>query len=261
MLPADIAAAMDRSVAAYWGAYGLAEGGLQESTPAFLFAASTIPHPMFNTVILTEPDMVAVEAALGRAAANRSRTGIPVLWRVTAAAATDEVRGRLEAAGLASLGGNPAMAIDIDEMPDKPPVTGLKIVTAEGAAERGDWARLACRGFELSAEVGEAMGTCEASIPEGLFAGQPRYIGYFDGEPVAASSLVMTGKTAGVYAVATLPEMRRRGIGTAMTLHAMQEGGRAGASHAVRQASDIGRPVYEAIGFRTIFDYALYVQS
>ena len=71
----------------------------------------------------------------------------------------------------------------------------------------------------------------------------------------------MAGGLAGIYAVATLPEARRRGVGTAMTLHAMAEGRRRGASMAVLQATDFGRPVYERIGFSVAFDYALYLQS
>ena len=78
---------------------------------------------------------------------------------------------------------------------------------------------------------------------------------------MAVSSLVMAGDLAGIYAVATLPDARGRGIGTAMTLHAMAEGKRRGAEAAVLQATDMGKPVYEKIGFSTAYDYELYLQT
>ena len=105
------------------------------------------------------------------------------------------------------------------------------------------------------------MGGCEATIPTALFDGHLRFTGYLDGEPVAVSSLVMTGDIAGIYAVATLPEARKRGIGTAMTLHAMKEGIARRARAATLQATPMGLPVYEKIGFRTVFDYQNYLQS
>jgi GNAT superfamily N-acetyltransferase len=151
------------------------------------------------------------------------------------------------------------MLADIATLPSAPPVDGLRIETVE-RSRRHDWAWLTCDGFGLDQDVRRAMAACEACVPDSVYEDQSRYTGLVDGKAVAVSSLVMAGGLAGVYAVATLPEARRRGIGTAMTLHAIAEGRRRGATMAVLQASSMGRPIYERIGFPLAYEYELYLQ-
>lgn len=254
-------AKMDASVSAYWGTYALADGGRYKELPGALFMQTAIPHYLFNSVILTGREPALIEEALKLSAACLAAAGVPVLWRVSASADCKQVRAQLERAGLERGAAQPAMQVELSALPALQPVDGLVIRTASGAEERRDWGALTIEAFEMEDRLGAAMGACEATIPSGIFEDQPRYTGYLDGEPVAVSSLVMTDDVAGIYAVATLPQARKRGIGRAMTLHAMAEGKRRGASTSVLQATDMGRPVYERIGFRTVFDYQTYLHQ
>lgn len=245
----------------YWGTYALADGGRHERLGEALFMQTAIPHCLFNSVILSGHDPAAIETALDLAADCARSGGVPVLWRVGPSAESAELRARLERAGLKPADPQPAMLVDLSNLPPPPNIKGLVIATATGPEERREWGRLTIAAFEMDDGLGVAMGTCEATIPAGLFEDQPRFTGHLDGEPVAVSSLVMTNGLAGVYAVATLPHARKRGIGRAMTLHAMAEGLRRGATMATLQATPMGRPIYEKIGFRTVFDYQAYLQS
>lgn len=260
-LDVNLASMMDDSLKAYWGAYALANGSLFEEFSGALFLCTPIPLYLFNTVILTGQDRAAINAAFNKAEDWVASEGRPVLWRVSATAGSAEIRSLLERLGLQPHGRDPAMLADLSALSPMPEIVGFKIKAVQGGAERRDWAWLTCNAFELDADVRAAMSDCEAGIPERLHGDQPRYIGYLDGRAIAVSSLVMAAGLAGVYAVATLPEARTRGIGTAMTLHAMAEGKRRGAESAVLQATEMGKPVYEKIGFSTIFDYDLYLQS
>jgi predicted acetyltransferase len=76
------------------------------------------------------------------------------------------------------------------------------------------------------------------------------FLGRLDGEPVATASLLPAGGIAGVYDVSTVPEARRRGIGTAMTLATLRAARDLGYQLAFLQPSAMGRPLYERIGFR-----------
>ena len=81
----------------------------------------------------------------------------------------------------------------------------------------------------------------------------------FSEERVAGTSLALrTGGVAGVYAVETLPEARRRGVGTAATWAAVAAGRAWGCDTIVLQASEMGFPMYQAMGFRTVVRYAVF---
>ena len=81
------------------------------------------------------------------------------------------------------------------------------------------------------------------------------YVGRIDGEPVGVSMMFLSSGVAGLYQVEVLPEHRRRGIGTALTLASMEDARQQGYRIAVLQASAMGEPVYRKIGFKSYFRY------
>jgi predicted acetyltransferase len=87
------------------------------------------------------------------------------------------------------------------------------------------------------------------------------YVGYLNGQPVTAGLGWQTGRTIGVYNIATIPTARRRGFGEAMTARVVDDGAAAGCDVAVLQASSMGRPIYERIGFQISVRYTGYVDS
>jgi GNAT superfamily N-acetyltransferase len=84
-------------------------------------------------------------------------------------------------------------------------------------------------------------------------------VGYLAGEPVSAAAAVRSGRTLGVYAVATVERARRRGIGRAVTWAAIEAGATAWRSTiAVLQSSEMGVPVYRSMGFEEVARYVEY---
>ncbi|HEY8154782.1 MAG TPA: GNAT family N-acetyltransferase [Myxococcota bacterium] len=81
------------------------------------------------------------------------------------------------------------------------------------------------------------------------------YSGLVDGAVVATSMLIATGAVAGIYWVATLEEHRGRGYGEALTAAAVAGGRDFGCRIASLQASKLGRPVYQRMGFEHVLDY------
>ncbi|HEY8869615.1 MAG TPA: GNAT family N-acetyltransferase [Candidatus Limnocylindrales bacterium] len=86
-------------------------------------------------------------------------------------------------------------------------------------------------------------------------------MGFADGEPVVSGMGWRTGRTVGVYSIATINSARRRGYGAAMTARVVADGVVAGCTVAARQASEMGRPIYKRLGFRTVVRYAAYIDS
>jgi GNAT superfamily N-acetyltransferase len=83
-------------------------------------------------------------------------------------------------------------------------------------------------------------------------------VAYLDDEPVGTSLALRTGDVGGVYAVGTLPGARRRGVGTAATWAAVAACRAWGCGTIVLQSSEMGFPVYRAMGFRTVVRYAVF---
>ena len=84
------------------------------------------------------------------------------------------------------------------------------------------------------------------------------YVGYADGRPVVSGLGWRSGRTIGVYCIATVQSARRRGYGAAMAARVVADGVDAGCDVAALQASEMGRPIYERQGFRTVVRYVAY---
>jgi GNAT superfamily N-acetyltransferase len=70
-----------------------------------------------------------------------------------------------------------------------------------------------------------------------------------DGRPVGASACAHFGASGWVGAVAVLPERRRGGLGSALTVAAIERLYQLGAETALLYATEMGRPIYERLGF------------
>jgi len=77
------------------------------------------------------------------------------------------------------------------------------------------------------------------------------YLARKDGQPIATGFGIVHADVIGIYAVATLPEARRQGAGTALTARMMDDAKREGARYAILESSEMGFPVYERLGFHT----------
>lgn len=87
------------------------------------------------------------------------------------------------------------------------------------------------------------------------------YVGYTDGAPVSTGLGARTDRTIGVYNIATIEPARGRGYGAAMTRRVVADGVAAGCDVAILQASEMGLPVYEHLGFRTVVEYIGYIEQ
>jgi len=161
-----------------------------------------------------------------------------------------ELEPQLAARGYAETARVPGMLLEpIDLVP--PPCGELRIVRVDDRRAILDFGRTAFTAFGFPAGGAAAVMTPQLFDDPALHA----YVGYLGDEPVCTSLLYVTGVTAGIYWVGTLAEHRGRRFGELMTAHASLEGRALGCLRASLQASVMGRPVYERMGFRQNRDY------
>ncbi|KAJ9132440.1 Acyl-CoA N-acyltransferase [Pleurostoma richardsiae] len=102
------------------------------------------------------------------------------------------------------------------------------------------------------------------SVYEGMLRELPRsefsmFVGRVHGRPAGAGIMFRAEGVAAVHYIATLPEFRRRGIGAALTLHAMMLARRFGCRIAMLTATEIGKGVYRSLGFREFGQQRTYL--
>jgi ribosomal protein S18 acetylase RimI-like enzyme len=135
-----------------------------------------------------------------------------------------------------------AMAMPLDEMAAEPPQIEL------GPSEWAEHLRY------LQAE----------GVPDGLLEGVDGdafhvLVGRLDGENVATAIAYDHDGDCGIFNTGTLPQARRRGLGTALTnLHVHQARER-GCETASLQSTEIAERVYASVGFRDLGRFIEYV--
>ncbi len=98
----------------------------------------------------------------------------------------------------------------------------------------------------------ERVTRLRAATGLGIDATFQHLIGRLDGRPVASAAVAHGRNASEIQHVVTLPDARRRGIGTAMTAAAMTAASHHGHDQAVLTSSPEGAGVYRSLGFDVV---------
>ncbi|MDR3614375.1 MAG: GNAT family N-acetyltransferase [Candidatus Obscuribacterales bacterium] len=92
---------------------------------------------------------------------------------------------------------------------------------------------------------------------------QDFFIGYLCGKAVGVCLLVRTGEVAGIYAVATLPEFRKRGISATLMREAINYSSEHGCSVVTLQVvtNSYAQSFYEKLGFNVSYVVSIFKRS
>lgn len=244
MTPAEQAAAHDRNfVAALSLIASKVEAGSTMQVGAVPVAITGFAGAFFNAAWVVDTldpkdlrEAVEVLRASGLPFTLHVRSDLPEA--IAAATAT----------GLTDKGRLPCFAIEPGPIPSAPRELAIERVHLR------DWnafRQVAAEGFEMPLEAAEVL------YPAGLLDDDRvrAFLGSVDGHNVATAVSIRTGATIGVYGIATIPNARGRGFGTALTWHLLADAD-PGWDVAVLQASAMGRPVYERMGFTLVREFA-----
>lgn len=252
---------MQANMNAFWRVYGRGKGADLHSSPKVLWFYTGIKFPLFNGVLPADLSIHDLQTVIESLRAKINRHGAPALWWLGPLAKPDNLGTLLEQQGLQPAGEIPGMALDMTMLAALPAtIPNFRIQKVAGVEMQTIWARTAALGTGFSNDATDALASLEASLGDEDYRAQQRYLGFLNGVPVASSALVLEGGVAGIYAVATVPEARRKGIGTMMTVVPLLEAREKGYRVAILQASSEGYPIYRDIGFKTVCDYKLYLQ-
>ncbi len=256
----ELLAAMESNMVSFWSAYGRANGSTWQATSSVAWFYTGIQVPLFNGVLCARLQPDEVEATIAALQSKINEQGAPALWWLGPLSAPPNLGILLEQQGLRPAGKVPGMALDLAVLVDKPELLpNFTIEKVTGMEMQARWARIAGEGTGFPNVATEAMVQIESALGNPLYKAQRRYLGFWNGKPIAAAALVLDSGVAGIYAVATLPEARRKGIGRLMTVIPLLEARQLGYRVGVLQASSMGYPIYQKIGFKDVCTYQLYL--
>ena len=232
---------------------GLLPGGAVEYVEGFTITKTGIRSPDFNIVFaLDRPE--ALGNVSKRIESLFIRSKVP--WQlITTAGGSDYVRPLIREMNLVLSEVVPGMALS--PLPDScpPPPKDLEIRKVEDLQQVDMFLRTSEAGFGVTvADLDVLENGLMSANSDAPFRGA-LYLGCIGGKPVATSLRSTTREVAGIYLVSTLPEFRGRGFGEAVVWKAVMDGHEEGCTMSCLQASKMGRPVYERMGYRTIVDY------
>lgn len=209
-----------------------------------------IAHPWFNGVMSSQPPVETDSAFLEDCILYFHQQNVSVFtWWTEPDLNCSAWEPFLSRQGFGFSNDTPGMAVDLQGV-NEPAQTAdwleVRKVTDEESLQT--WAHIFTIGYGLPPAWASSVYEIWAKL--GLDFPTFNYLGYWNGKPVATSSLYFGAGVAGIYSVSTLPEARGQGIGAAMTLYPLQKAREMGYRIGVLQSSEMGYSVYKKLGFR-----------
>lgn len=217
--------------------------------PPLLRWRTRIHHPFFQGVLVTAQAPGDEERLIRESRDYFDAHDIPIAsWWLSPGLDWAPWRQPLQQIGFVPDDDPPGMAVVLDELVAPAPPDQLSVVRVEDAATLRAWSSVFVAGYELPEQMGAAFCELIAALDED--GPMQHYLAYRDDTPVATASLVLAAGVAGIYNVATLPEARGQGFGSAITLASLRAAQALGYRAGILQSSEMGFNIYQRLGFR-----------
>ena len=257
-------AAIIEAIEANFFAFGITQLGRWSrievhDEPYLIWFKCDVPAPMFNTNLRPRLSPDNVDYIIARQQAAYAERNLPLLWWTSPSSTPPEIHRHLTSAGFIPNGELTGMALDLQKLITGPYPGELVIERAKDPAAQLNFARTLCQGFQVPQDMAEPMIDQALAMDYGADGPLINYIGYFNGQPVATSSLFLKSGVAGIYNISTLPAFRRRGFGSAVTLAPLVESKKRGYHFSVLHGSAMAIPLYRRLGFKTYCYFNQYL--
>lgn len=221
------------------------------------WSITDIPFPLFNSIFCAQLAPNRVDAAIQSIIAKARLRNVPLLWWTGPSTQPADLGQHLKRHGFNHAGQVLGMAVDLVKLNEKPSLpAGLTIQQAVNSEALKQWSQVCAIGFGMPDWVADAYYDLMRYVdPDTVLA----YLGRLNGEPVAASVMVVAGGAAGIYNAVTVPEARRKGIGAVMIRFPLQEARERGYRTGIGHASKMSIKLARSLGFQEYCRIGQYV--
>ncbi len=220
--------------------------------------ATGLPDPLFNGVMTAHLASADIGPRIDDLLAEFRRRGLPLEWTVGSSTVPRDLGRHLQAKGLTHVLVVPGMAMDLAQLPEEAGPRELTVEHAESRDDLEEFTRIFAATFQIDLGLVPRLVDIRMGMPSNHREDSVTLLGRLDGRAVASAELFTSGGVAGLYSVGTLPAVRRRGLGRAMTAAALREARDRGYRIGALQGTEMGVPVYRRLGFREYSRFEIY---
>lgn len=251
--------AIEQGLAEAVRAYVQQAGGTVHDEPQFTWVSTGSPLTFFNGVIRTRLPVDRADSVIASLLTGFQARRQLMGWWVMPHTHPPDMPERLEVHGFIHFDCDTGMAIDLLTLPEVNSLpAGVMIERVETSGVLQEWLRAFGLGFRVSEDRLADYSAMPLGIPPAESAFR-YYLARAGEEPAATAMLYPARQVAVIEEVSTVPAMRGRGIGTAVTLAALRDGRALGYRIAVLVASEAGARVYRRLGFKPYGDRHIYL--
>jgi GNAT superfamily N-acetyltransferase len=220
---------------------------------------TAVPHTWFNGVLCGRAPLASETETVPAAVRYfQSRQVASFAWWLSPGLSATDWASHLRPHGFQADSSTPGMALALRDLTSiQPAPAALQIRPVEDLDTLRVWTQTFVMGYGMPPAWTEAIYELFASL--GLGWPLRHYLGYWQGQPVATSTLFLGAGVAGVYDVATLPAARGQGLGALLTRAPLLEADALGYRAGVLQSSGLGFNVYRRLGFTKVCDLNYFV--
>jgi GNAT superfamily N-acetyltransferase len=216
-----------------------------------IWTIAGVRSPIFNNIVRATFDPDTVEESIDRALLPYRERNVHAYWWVGRSSRPADLGSHLTAHGLTTAFIAPAMAADLQVLPEHVPApAGLAVEEAVDVSVFRKWLKFTAASLDLPPIAVRPWMEMHGSIGFGPSGPLRRYLAFLGGEPVASASLFNGPVLAGLDSLVTGKEYRRKGIGSALTVTILKaartSGYRVGALFSPPEAAGM----YRRLGFR-----------
>ena len=231
----------------YWRSFVLSFPWATEMKEAVVASYPQLPYYEPNHAASIIVEERSAEDLLGKIMRHFVSKGAPAVWfRISPLTQPDSFSALLEKNGfrkdfetsvMTFQGTEPLTTVNPEARIEELPPSDIAV-----------WKTLVCTIFGVPTEWEEGF---DGYMHAYVRSGGRCFVASIDGKPVGACSLLSLDRSGGIFTVGTLEEYRRRGIGSALTVHALQASVKAGNTLHLLYVDEGGHAerLYRRLGF------------
>jgi GNAT superfamily N-acetyltransferase len=251
--------AMEINAHEAWLCFAHALGAIVYDEPHMLWFFSGLPFHLANGIVYACFPVDHMEEVFDERLQQLAARQVPMAWLIGPSTRPMNLGSRLQAHGWMLGDEALGMAIELETLKESfssPP--SLTIERIHDAETLRTWLRVMTVGSDIPEE---GLTLLLELVSKHGFTDNPYihfYLGMLAGKPVATSLLYLGAGVAGIYNVATLPEVRRQGIGSALTVVPLLQARSLGYRIGTLQSSLMGLHLYNRLGFLQYCTFQAY---